>query len=1107
MSVLVPVGRLFDAETEGFNHDAAEEVYGAVMKCADDDEAAMVSRMYLTAMLGHEMITKRVAIGKAVDHYIATRPAAIGKRLVREAVAIARDGGDPGPVLKRLEALDVIAKDVDPDSRSYRAGQAASGFSDAMSSAARAAKAKKQQRDLLTGQFVQEHKDITHLASERPLHDKDAAILGIPAYKGPLSNAQRAQFQRGYREVQDMLAPYSRTLKSHEGAVHLRYETGPSDVISFPAGGRPAIRQTDQRGNVTVEGIDPKRKLTSAQLSVLPSTDFDGPGVQARFGPALGSGGLLNADTWSPDVTGSLGDMLTRSTPEEQYQPGVRAVRRAGSLARAIDTTLGPVLPAKARLALVTAQHAGALTPEAAKVLGPVGDRAAYRYRGTQRKTVDSRLLNALSGHRGPDKREAIIHGTEDDLGNWRPGGVLSYFKAHLPRTDLNTLQRKSGTIPPSEGVIIDSKGKVTVQAVGYADDHYLPFNLRHLTGLKGGEYIRTRTYGGPTTEDVYTGLVGGAKSETIVSHNGVYTLEFDDDLKGGRRYNDKAARMVARYGQLLDAVKSEQVTTGGIHPTRGAELRAEANRVFDPDREPEKNKAEVERLRTAERRNPKFSAAQRQEATAEFFAEAASARRTPDGHVQTAAEMANDFVMGRTREILQRSGLTQGQITPAAVRDTQARVMSEFDSPDPAVAGQKLADAMGLRRQLDAHLKSAESTYKQSLTPLSLNSQGYELALTALQEQFPYYIKRIDFHPWEGGGSPFDTGYVKPKHNRPEGTLAGYFDPTINGHAKVKGDTIRNQNHRKLEFVGRAADKAKEAGARVTGGPVDPAATAVLKDDAVLRIHSAIQSQHVFASGSRVPGGDELTGKDFRTTAALPSATSHLGDLSWLHGISTDELTSQLSTNRVRTLARVDNALRQNETIGALDIDPTTVRAYRRGGLPEERRTIGDHAAQHLGDPLGTEYDFPEPPYNEGSRSDPADLHSIYENDPRVKMLVSAGQLPASPADGAEFERQAGQLRTRLNEQRRALATWTAQRAGGRDPGPTPVAEYELDREAEGLLRAQQLRRRYTEAMSRTTQVATPTGPAAGADQTILVVHTEGGGGLPPALQSILGQ
>ena len=114
----------------------------------------------------------------------------------------------------------------------------------------------------------------------------------------------------------------------------------------------------------------------------------------------------------------------------------------------------------------------------------------------------------ATSGCRAPGTGE---------LAPSRPGrsGAGSAIVEQLPdarscpaQAALYNLQLASGNTPPSEGVIINANGQIVTQAVGYGDDHYLPFNLKNLKALKGGEYIRTRSVGGLTSEDIYTGLI-----------------------------------------------------------------------------------------------------------------------------------------------------------------------------------------------------------------------------------------------------------------------------------------------------------------------------------------------------------------------------------------------------------------------------------------------------------------------------------------------------------------------------------------------------------------------------------------------------------------------
>ena len=80
----------------------------------------------------------------------------------------------------------------------------------------------------------------------------------------------------------------------------------------------------------------------------------------------------------------------------------------------------------------------------------------------------------------------------------------------------------------------------------------------------------------------------------------------------------------------------------------------------------------------------------------------------------------------------------------------------------------------------------------------MQLDSQGYYNALKALQEQFPYYIKRVEYRPLPGqnvyGGNE-DTGYVKPRFNRPAKARASYFDESILGRGKVSADRVQYQN------------------------------------------------------------------------------------------------------------------------------------------------------------------------------------------------------------------------------------------------------------------------------------------------------------------------
>lgn len=252
--------------------------------------------------------------------------------------------------------------------------------------------------------------------------------------------------------------------------------------------------------------------------------------------------------------------------------------------------------------ALVSEYQAALRSAKRASLTGSGGGEASIPRRSAEtaaRRTAQTRAMNKyleaeaertgkpMDAIRVSEKKRAEIMNaavkampvragyTDEEIGAGR-GVVLNYLftrkndegRGRGPEARLYNLQLASGNTPPSEGVVIDSKGKIVSQSIGYGDDHYLPFNLKQLKGLKGGEYIRTRSVGGPTSEDIYTGLMSGAKKLTVVSRSGTFTVEFESDFKGGRRYNDKALRMTKRYQQLLDAVQSEQVDKEALNPT-----------------------------------------------------------------------------------------------------------------------------------------------------------------------------------------------------------------------------------------------------------------------------------------------------------------------------------------------------------------------------------------------------------------------------------------------------------------------------------------------------------------------------------------------------------
>ena len=205
----------------------------------------------------------------------------------------------------------------------------------------------------------------------------------------------------------------------------------------------------------------------------------------------------------------------------------------------------------------------------------PDVDLTDQEFANVKNKATQEWNAKRLEVLRGRPTEEQTISGREV---------LINYLndRERRPNRDLYNLQLKSGVTPPSEGFLLDDEGNIVSQSVGYGDDHYLPFNLRKLGKLRGGEYVRSRSVGGPTSEDIYTGLMMGARRVTVTSRSGTFTVEFDETFKGKRRYNDKALRMTRRYEHLLDTVKEGKVERNQqISPEVRAFLQAEVDKEF----------------------------------------------------------------------------------------------------------------------------------------------------------------------------------------------------------------------------------------------------------------------------------------------------------------------------------------------------------------------------------------------------------------------------------------------------------------------------------------------------------------------------------------------
>lgn len=506
--------------------------------------------------------------------------------------------------------------------------------------------------------------------------------------------------------------------------------------------------------------------------------------------------------------------------PRNAFTPEIRNYERLSSGARLLNAAAGPYLPGTANVALATAGFAGEFGAAAQQTFQPSLDRAKYRYTGVERK-LDPKLVTALKADLSGKnevpgaKREKLIYGhvgaskrPGEKTGEWQPSKTIEYFRNELPSQRLAALQRTAGHFPPSRGIILDAAGRPVAQMHGSGDDWYLPFDLANLQHLKGGEYIRTRTNGGLSTEDVYTGLMAGARSVTVVSHNGVYTMQFDDTLRGSRRYSQSARQMTERYGQLLDAVKNGRLRVDqfSVDPAKANELWEEAG--GDP--------VILQRLKEQEAAHPTPSRELSNQWTRDFLADVADARgyepvsQTRQGNLYRGANTVADPVdQMLARDVVPKLA---AQLATQQNDMVGGAVFHEPDDPEMiAQAQNQLIDNPGLaagfldeKRQYNDIMRAHTEDYEKKLAPVTLNGQGYQYAMDALQEQFPYYIDRVHWQPWrENAVGDKDEGYVKPRFVRPAGAQAGYFDETILGTAKVPADRIRFQNYAVMRNMG----------------------------------------------------------------------------------------------------------------------------------------------------------------------------------------------------------------------------------------------------------------------------------------------------------------
>lgn len=607
-----------------------------------------------------------------------------------------------------------------------------------------------------------------HLNRSVKDYQRSQQLLGPDERKSREDELARAQSQweEASQIAQEMKSIYSAAgAKNTDGvdvALTLLAPDGRMRVVRTPLSEVKPVNEGGIFRNYE-ETLAPTVKESILSVELMPSTSASKETAArvAAFNTLGGAGGsaLASLAFTDPQLYRSLSDSLKlpdRGT-DEGFLSRLFGVLESGG--RVLEGVNGAERLGQA------ANLVGVLGPQAQEVLGPYVQRAAYRYRGTETTpsvslrqalaSPDMQFVQAIANDQVSPETVKNVKGTPmvRDALRWKAEGVRGDSLVRQVQADevsvalaqtlpddpfLSTLSAASGQVLPSQGIILDSQGRVVSQSVGFTDDHYLPFDLRNLGRLRGGQYVRTRQLGGLTGEDVYTAVMTGARQVQVVSRSGVFTLEFAPDFRGARGNSDKAYSMYNRYLRILDAVDSSNLYLEDVDPARQAELR-ERSRMLT------RGKGEADQ-------RAKFE------------------------------------------ELLQEERDSRGTVTPTKVKEIQSEVLRDMgvsrlgDEPDDAVIARlRGADRRQFNDTVDERVEAFTS---DRANKLRLNAQGYEKALQVLQQQFPYFIKRVSYQPLNSlpgtdrrsvpKEKPFtsDAGYVQPGSLRSRNVRSGFMNP-----------------------------------------------------------------------------------------------------------------------------------------------------------------------------------------------------------------------------------------------------------------------------------------------------------------------------------------
>lgn len=387
----------------------------------------------------------------------------------------------------------------------------------------------------------------------------------------------------------------------------------------------------------------------------------------------------------------------------------------------------------------------------------------ASNLRGTPAHLMSALVESALMTSETPQEYASSIG---------REAAVVSLIRAIPYDKQAAELAVSAGKEPPSQGIIIRDDGQAKEMYQGVGPDTFLPFSGRSMSELPNGQYVRSRTLGGPTPEDLKALVVGGAKSATVVSASGVYTIHLNPDMSRAQLASPDVLAIGSNYERMLQQVQESRTYIKDISPM-------------------EKRQIERDAIDQGYAKGTKEFQAQVQQVTDQLRAEQ--------------ADIGDDARQNATREANEEADdmVKRGFIQPSQHGQVAAELFAEKE------------------RALSA----------DKVRKLQLNAEGYKYALDALALQYPQVIDRVtyesvpDFAKNRGLSPKYFEGAELALRNR-RGTVDTQMRARLRGAAPAAA-AEQPAGAETGEATPEAAAPAAATGtAAATTAPTEPAGT-----------------------------------------------------------------------------------------------------------------------------------------------------------------------------------------------------------------------------------------------------------------------------------------